>query len=131
MEMIAYRHSCWRLFTLSSSKHLTNFEKPALIVRVFCALKLDSNNAFLYYWVQKNKDQILNYDLKCCNTVEKVLETKNPQQKLRVLYTPLRYFRYRILNSLNYFYCSKKHTSINSKSFLCLQLSFSDKNFFK
>ncbi len=54
MEMIAYPHSCWRLFTLSSSKYLTNFEKPALLMRVFCASKLDSNNAFLYYWVRKN-----------------------------------------------------------------------------
>tara|TARA_Y200000002_G_C22569667_1_gene616088 strand:+ start:826 stop:951 length:126 start_codon:yes stop_codon:yes gene_type:complete len=28
-----------------------------------------------------NEGQILNYYLKCCKTVKKVLETKNPQPK--------------------------------------------------
>ena len=35
MEMIAYHHSYWLLFILSSNKYLTNFKKPALILRVF------------------------------------------------------------------------------------------------
>ena len=35
MEMIAYLHSYWQLFILSSTKYLTKFKKPAISMRVF------------------------------------------------------------------------------------------------